>query len=316
MDTRKTIYQSPQGNLLVKGLRSNKILEAPVSLVFEGASVGEFQAIEVFETHDEFNTRPLMHVDIIANTFIRSTYRTSSGLSGTLGTSVVAAPALRPLGRELQYVAKVTSANLSMSENRVRTLIDAEFSSLARVQCEREYRLGEAALTFKVHFMALESFELDPSLLGSDAFRFFTISSMYANERYDGNLIRYCLRCERLDHEKDGNHDLLLTQDLKREAYLFRWAEPVRSISLLKTKGSQAPRGKPGALDSAGVEIALLYCSHPGMELGIQAFLAGSLDVNDDSLTVWGEWRNAPRRIPKNFEIKATFEMRARGPLS
>jgi hypothetical protein len=138
--------------------------------------------------------------------------------------------------------------------------------------------------------------------IANDRFRVLTLSSMFAdNERFDANAIRY---------EALGGAvtTLTLRKTTTRDEHLFPRAIPVGSwIELVKGRGSSWNPDSP----TIRIEIK----NPGGLQLGIQGFLASSTDPNDDSLSVWLEWIDAPDTIPGGTEQNLEFEVVATPPL-
>ena len=62
--------------------------------------------------------------------------------------------------------------------------------------------------------------------------------------------------------------------------------------------------------------IRLTISDPDGLQLGLQGFLASSLDPNDDSLSVWTEVLNPPSTLAQGTDYKVDFEVIAVAPLT
>ena len=57
------------------------------------------------------------------------------------------------------------------------------------------------------------------------------------------------------------------------------------------------------------MEITIEAVSAPVGQLGVQGYLAATTDHNDDSLSVWLEWVDAPAVVPAGTTIQARFRI-------
>lgn len=168
--------------------------------------------------------------------------------------------------------------------------------------------MNETRMILHVAFTALQDIALDSKLLGKDAFRFLTLSSMYSSaSRYDGNVIRF---------KKNGEVvNISLTQKNQR-GYIIEKDSPYCSeFGLLKETGSAGKPYTPGSPDSPSFQVKVLESSVPGEQLCLQAYLSESTNVNDDSLSVWLEWRDCPAVLEKGQEVSLAAEISALPPL-
>ena len=120
---------------------------------------------------------------------------------------------------------------------------------------------------------------------------------MFASvDQYDANVLRYqdrggTVRTIQLDHSTRRGAHLL-----PRGVELGNWFE------LIKSPGS---RWFP---DSPSIRVELPDRSKVPGRLGLQGYLAETVDPNDDSLSVWVEWLDAPKVIASG----TTLELDAR----
>ncbi len=301
------------------------ILEPPALLFHQGSAVdcpgtpGEdrFDAIEVLDRVAGTPNFPITWVDLIANTYFRGTYEERSGAVGSsalLGTSIIGSTSFRPAGTALRLIPSVTSAEVFTDlsiEDRIRIVLTAGFSSTASVESIRTYPvpvLGESVASLTVTFAALEDIALEERLLGTDAFRFVTGSTMFSTETiYDANVLRW--------EDSGGSlHVLRLTDTTLRDAHLLpAHADLGCWFELVKEPGSA------WSPDSPSVRIDVADCEHAkrgqGIELGINGFLVEDHDPNSDSLNVWVEWLDAPSVIPAGTELAIGFKVTVTPPV-
>jgi hypothetical protein len=188
-----------------------------------------------------------------------------------------------------------------------RSKITASFPGAASILLQRGIeglQVGRTRFNLSTRFTTLADIALSRSeeVIANDRFRVLTLSSMFAdNERFDANAIRY---------EALGGAvtTLTLRKTTTRDEHLFPRAIPVGSwIELVKGRGSSWNPDSP----TIRIEIK----NPGGLQLGIQGFLASSTDPNDDSLSVWLEWIDAPDTIPAGTEQNLEFEVVATPPL-
>jgi len=176
-------------------------------------------------------------------------------------------------------------------------------------------QVGTTLTGVTVEFLASQDIHLDAGQLGSDAFRLLTLSSMFAgiNEAssggyqpcYDANVLRW----------EDPNgliHMLRLDDDTPRDQHLLPTATVLGPwFELIKEPGSAWDPTDP---NSPCIRVDILGTTGITGRLGLQGFLAQTMDENDDSLNVWPEWIDAPDTINAGTEVTATFLVTATPP--
>jgi hypothetical protein len=141
--------------------------------------------------------------------------------------------------------------------------------------------------------------------LGNDAFRLGGLSSMFASPtQFDASIIRWM--------GADGSvHEVPLSGATPRNSYLF--AAPMQIAvggywELVKGPGSTWYPSSPS------IRVDLTGLSGVTGRVGVQGYLAGTTNPNDDSLSVWLEWLDAPATIPSGAAYQATFTVTATPP--
>jgi tetratricopeptide (TPR) repeat protein len=249
-----------------------------------------FKIVEIYENATTTRDFPLIWADLVSIGYFRSTYQKPEGPGARMGTPVVGAPSFRPASEPLKFIPQVTRADLTVGgPDHLRVKLAARFSSQADVEASRTYpptAAGRSTMDLTVKFVARESIKLDRDLRGFDAFRLLTLSSMFASiDQYDANLLRYeergaTVRTLQIDRSTRRNARLL-----PRGVELGSWFE------LIKTPGS---RWFP---DSPSIRVELAQRAQVPGRLGIQGYLVDSDNPNDDSLSVWVEWLDAPELL-------------------
>jgi hypothetical protein len=257
--------------------RADLIREAPITLMNNGDLVDDpntlgpdlFDNIEIYDQVPGSSSFPLTWADLIGNCFFRTTYQKSDGTTGNLGTSVVACPSYRKSGEVLlQFIPTITQAEVETglpAGERIRNTLTANFGSDANVTSVRTYPEPAIELTrtgVSVGFDTLQSISLDTSKLGTDAFRFVTVSSMFSNSAvYDANVLRW--------ETPDGLvKTFRLTNGTPRNAHLL---EPGTQLGcwfeLVKEPGST------WFPDSPTIRVEISNCENVSQQIGIQGFL-------------------------------------------
>lgn len=281
--------------------------EPAVPVYLDGGFVGEFRLIEAYDQAIPLSgCYPLTYVDIVANTYLRATYQKRDGSTAALGTSVVGGPSFRTSDGVLHFVPLPSRADVfTGGAERIRFELTAGYPGLAAVSSTRTFpdpAAGATPIGLSVQFAATSDISLHAGLLGSDAFRFTTASSMFLDDRtFDADLIRY---------EDAGGvvRTIELSNDTPRDVHLLPAAVPIGGwFELIKRPGSE------WFPDSPSVRVEIVAASCPAGCLGIQGFLAASDNANDDSLTVWLEWIGAPAIIPAGTVVSVDLLVTAFG---
>ena len=272
-------------------------LEAPVPIFHNGALIGghNHKVIEAFDQVPGTGSFPLVFVDLHANTFLRNTYQKPGGSGGALGTSVVGSASFRT-GAGLQFIPTVTRGDVTTNGffGRYHSDIDGSFGSQASINTLRDFPdpvIGKTTVGLSVDFTADQNINLaGGAFTGNDRFRMMTVSSMFSSSTvYDADMLRY----------EDTNGDiqtLQLTTTTARNTHLFTAPDEVGGwIELIKSPGST------WFSDSPTIRIDLT--NKGGLRLGVQGFLAGTTNPNDDSLSVWLEWLDAPNTITSGTSL-------------
>ena len=266
------------------------------------------EAVEGFFRVGRRNSYPQLFADLAANGYFRLTYQKRNGRSGRLGTSIATSPSYRT-NQTLDLVPDIqrTTVYAKGTGTTYRSKIRASFGGDASLILEKRLegvRVNRSRFELQSRIATLTDLALsrDTAVVGNDRFRVITFSSMFADrDRYDADLIRY----EALGGE---TVTLQLRNTTPRDAHLFASPQLVGSwVELVKTRGSTWNPDSP----SIRIEIK----NRGGLRLGVQGCLDGSPDPNDDSLSVWLEWIDAPESVPAGTVHDFEFEVIATPPL-
>jgi hypothetical protein len=136
---------------------------------------------------------------------------------------------------------------------------------------------------------------------GSDALRLMTLSSMLASVSqglYDADYLAI--------QDPAGNRRTIRLSDQLRNAHLFNAAMPTavgQSFALLKDNRATWNAGSPS------IEVRIVSVSAGVGQLGVQAYRLDSSNPNDDSLSVWLEWVDAPPSIGAGTVVEVSFQI-------
>ncbi len=282
------------------------VLEPAVPIFFNNSLIGghNHKIVEAFDQVPGTGSFPLVFVDLHTNTFLRNTYQKPDGSGAALGTSVVGSASFRTTSG-LQFIPTVTRGDVTAtSALRYASQIVGDFGTQASLTTTRSFPdpiVGKTTVGLTVDFTSDQNINLVTGFFtGNDRFRMMTVSSMFSTSSvYDADMIRY----------EDVNGDiqtLQLTSATARNSHLFSAADEVGGwIELIKSPGST------WFADSPTIRIDLTNTN--GMRLGVQGFLAGTTSPNDDSLSVWLEWLDAPDTIATGTNLGIEVDVVATG---
>ncbi len=297
------------GQLVLWGRESIAgVAEAAVPTYLDGALQGSFQGLEAYDKLPGQDSWPLTVVDLVANAFLRTTYQMADGSTGALGTSVVGSFSYRTAGG-LQYVPVGTTAAIGTGgADRLQLIREGQFGADATTRSTAtlpDPPLGSTTVTLTTRFEAQQPITLDAGLRGNDAFRLVSLSSMFADPfQFDASAIRW--------RDPGGDeHVMFLTANSPRDSHLF--AAPLEIavggyFELVKGTGASWYPASPS------VRMDLVGLSGMTGRVGIQGWLAATTNPNDDSLSLWLEWLDAPATIPSGSVYEATFTVTATPP--
>ncbi len=304
---RTNLYTSHDGLLEIQSARISSIVENPVAVVFDKKITNEVSTVEFFAKPEGSVHFPLLISDIVANGFLRQTYRLEDGRSATLGTSVLGSCSLRRADGTLFYIPQIETAALRVvSDSSLEITLEGSVSSRCTLRSTRRYNFVSdqlsATTVVRLDITMVDEFPLDKSLRNRDSFRLFTISSMFTPTHYDANKIQ-------VRRISGDNSTLSLNAASPSNQHLvLGLLSPGDIVEAIKEPGSNGKRYSPGSPDSPSVSIKYLRSSGMHPDLGVYAFWTGSKNINDDSLTMWGEVQEvdaleAGKNIWVEFEV-------------
>jgi hypothetical protein len=281
------------------------VLETAVPISHNGTLIDghNHKVVEAFDQVPGTGSFPLVFVDLHANTYLRNTYQTAIG-GAALGTSVVGSTSFRTTAG-LQFIPTVISSNVATGVfGRYSSEINGNFGSQATIFTTRTFPdplIGKTTVGLTIDFTADQNINLATGgFAGNDRFRMMTVSSMFSTSTvYDADMIRY--------EDVNGDiHTLQLTNATARNSHLLAAPDELGGwIELIKSPGST------WFADSPTIRVDLTNTN--GMRLGIQGFLAGTTNPNDDSLSVWLEWLDAPNTITAGTVVGIEVDVVASG---
>lgn len=292
------------------------IQEDPVPVFLNNVFQENAQVVEIFQNISGTSQFPLTGA-ALANTFIRLAYLNASSGSA-LGSSLIASASFRPQGEALELIPVVSRIDVSLGPNNTVALQQtAAFGTLATEIVTLEFPLGSFERTEvrgTISFVVNEDITLQADLLGKDAFRLLTVSTMFATlaEGWDTSALQFV--------DRHGvRQQLELSDATPRDSHLF-----LQALPLALTNAAFSTVKEPGSAwfpDSPTLEVTLHSATrtNPGgaaenLAVGIEGFLAASLDRNDDSLSVWFEAMLDAPTLPAQTRIDTVFTAAARPP--
>ncbi len=284
-------------------------VEPPVPVFHNGTEVGTqpYQAIELYHLVPGTASYPLVFADLVGNMFSRLAYMRADGAAVNLGTSTVGSASFRTDDQVFHYVPTVTRADVTTGgASRYRSVVTANFGGRAQVTSTKSFLtpvVGQSSSTVAVQFEALQDISLATRspCTTPHRLRLFTASSMFNDEtHFDADVLRY--------EDANGNIQTLVLKDITpTNAYLFPTAVEIGSwFELVKTGGSE------WFPDSPTIHVAIT--DKHGLRLGLQGYLLQSEDNNDDSLSVWLEWLDAPSSVTDGTQLNLDVTVTATPP--
>lgn len=282
--------------------------ERPAPVFHNSMAVGNqpYQAIELYHHVLGTSSYPLVFVDLVANLFSRIAYTRADGAAVNFGTSTVGSASFRT-NSGFNYVPTVSRADVTTGgASSYQSVVTANFGNLANVTSTKSFLtpvIGQSSNTVAVEFEALQDITLatGTSFTSNDRLRLFTASSMFNDEsNFDADVLRY--------EDANGNIQTLVLKDITpTNAYLFPSAVEIGSwFELVKTGGSAWFPDSP--------TIRVTIDDKHGLRLGLQGYLLQSDDNNDDSLSVWLEWLDAPNTVTAGTTLNLDVTVTATPP--
>lgn len=311
------------GEVALLAIPDGGVLEPGGPLTLNGTRVDDpdtpgsdtFTIIDFYDRVPGTGSYPISAADIIANGFIRPLVQLQDGSSTAFGTSVVTAPSFRPQGDPLDLIPDMLGADVFTGENDAEDRIAIENAGVYGTQASVVTRhlwpdpvIGRTETVVSYTWVAGADITLVSGGTGRgfDAFRLVMFSSMLAGADdgvYDARYLRVS--------PATGPSRTIEIPDAPRDRHLFAAPVPVAvggAFSLLKDNLATWNPGGPS------LQILIESVSVPGGQFGVQAYLAGTTNPNDDSLSVWLEWVDAPAVILAGTTIEATFRVVATPP--
>lgn len=308
-----TIYDN--GELALIARTNPGVQEPSIPIYLNGVRVNDpstggmdsFDLIDFFDRVPGTSSFPLSMADIVANGFIRPLVQRTDGTTSAIGTSIVTGPSFRPQFEPLDLIPDMVRADVTTGgSERVRVLGTGQYGGRATFVCERAYPdpiVGQTVVDIEYTWTASQAITL-PSAAngrGNDAFRFIMFSSMLASTPLGQYDARYIAVTDPL-----GRRRTLEVSDEIRNGYLFPMPRPIaagRSFALLKDNAATWNPGSPS------IEVQIISIAGAPGPIGVQGYRADTTDPNDDSLSVWLEWIDAPATIAAGTTIVARFRV-------
>ena len=306
------------GEVALLAIPDGGVLEPGVPLSLNGVPVvdpdnpgtGTFTIIDFYDRVPGTGSYPLSAADIIANGFIRPLVQRQDGSSSAFGTSIVTGPSFRPQGGPLDLIPDMLGADVLIGPNHAEDRIAIENAGVYGAQATITTRhlwpdpaVGRTEVVVSYTWVAEADITLATGSTGRgfDAFRLVMFSSMLADSDdgvYDARYLR--------TSPPGGPSRTIEIPESPRNRHLFAAPVPLGvggAFTLLKDNLATWNAGGPS------LQIVVESVSAPAGRLGVQAYLAGTTNPNDDSLSVWLEWVDAPAVVSAGTRIEATFRV-------
>jgi hypothetical protein len=293
------------GEVALLAITNLGVQEPSIALFRDGQRVDDpatggadlFDIIDFYDRVPGTSSYPLTMADIIANGYLRPLVQRSDGLTGSIGTSVVTGPSFRPSGQPLDIIPDMSRADVTTNlppSQRLRVQGTGAYGARATLVSRRHYPdpiVGRTTVLVDYTWTALQDIALAPAPggRGNDAFRLVMFSSMLASTvqgLYDARYLAIT--------DPQGRRRTIEVSDQVRNAHLFPAPRPTavgRSFALLKDNAASWNPGSPS------IEIEVLAAAQGGggqPQISVQGYRADTTNPNDDSLSVWLEWVDAP----------------------
>ena len=292
------------------------LLEPPVALYLDGVRVDDpatpgpdaYGIVEVYDRVPGTDSWPLTFADIIANGYVRPLVQRADGSTSAFGTSVITGPSFRVAGSGFDLIPEIAQADVQTdASSRVSIAGLGSFGGFVTLVCTRSYpdpEIGRSVIEVAATWVAVQAIDLEG--VGFDGLRLATISSMLADADaglYDGRYIAF--------ESPDGVRTVEEVDDAARGVHLFGAPRPTavgRSFGVFKDNGAAWNAGSPT------IEVRIVSASDNVGLLGVQGYLATTVDPNDDSLNLWLEWLDPPDPLSAGTSVSVELEIVATPP--
>jgi len=306
------------GEVALLAIPDGGVLEPPIPLFLGGSRVDDprtsgpdlFTIIDFYDRVPGTGSYPLSGADIIANGFIRPLVQRADGSASAFGTSVVTGPSFREQGHALDLIPEMFRADVSIGEPQGEDRVVVQGRGLyglrAALVSARSWpdpAVGRTEVVVRFEWEAIIDIPLATGSTGRgfDAFRLAMHSSMLADADqglYDARYLRVV--------DPLGRARTIEVRDSARDRYLFASPRPIAaggSFVLLKDNAAAWNAGSPS------IEVRVESVSATVGSLGVQGYLAGTTNPNDDSLSVWLEWVDAPAVVAEGTRVEGTLRV-------
>ncbi|MCB1968419.1 MAG: family 16 glycosylhydrolase, partial [Candidatus Accumulibacter sp.] len=289
------------------------VIEPAIPIHYNGLPIEghNHHAVELYDRTPDGTSFPSSFVDLVANTYVRDTYQKPDGSSGQYGTSFAATFSYRAAGgsQDFVYLPTVDRGDITTGGSAKYTdVVSGHFGSVANTTSTRSFADPTFDFT-RVGVSIVLDMQQDTALatgavrLAGDVLRAGTLATMFSTQQqFDASLILW-------EDTAGKVHSLQLDDATARDAHLFGTAQELGSwIELAKAAGSTWSPDSP--------TVRLVISNPHGLRLGVQGFLASSLNPNDDSLSVWPELLDPPNTLQQGSSYSVDFEVIAVAPLA
>ncbi|MBI2805270.1 MAG: hypothetical protein HYX68_09860 [Planctomycetes bacterium] len=285
------------------------VQENPVDVYYNGNFVGQANVIGGFQKTPGKNSYPQVWAQI-ANGASRGTYMKSDGTTGPFTTSVVDSFGFQTDDDHFVYPT-VTRFDIAFSKNVTTVTATTNLGNFATQTVTTVHplaKIGQTDWTSTMTFTVNQKIVLNSDVVGNDALRGPTISTMFTGQGYDANVINW----------KDPYGVLQQTRlnaSTNRDDYVFTAAQTLGTYyAATNEPGSPVNVGGP----TTQVTIQNAKVTYPGQAAGplvsnFQAYLADGT-ISDDTLSIWPELTNVPTTLSVGTVLTMTVKQTAIRP--
>lgn len=290
------------------------IAEPSVPVYFRGVSLGPYNVIEGHQRVGRTGSYPLVWSDVVANGYSRLTYSKADGTTATLASSLIGSVSYRT-STSFNLIPTVSRVDVDVVNNVASVQITAAFGTDATQIVTYQHplsALGRTVTNGTIAFTAAQDINLDSTLLGKDALRLVSISTMWtAAGGYDTSAVSFT--------DSTGARQRLLLADTSGDSHLFTTPYPLATTGATFTAVKQP--GSPWSPDSPTVQLTVTAAtltppsgSAGRLAVGLEGWRQNSTDPRDDSLSLWPEVLGAPATLTAGSRIDVRFQAVATPP--
>ncbi|MFO0929029.1 MAG: hypothetical protein U0736_18740 [Gemmataceae bacterium] len=305
-ETPATLFDN--GTFAVVAETRAGIAEPAVPVYYRNELRGSFNVIEGYQRASRTASFPLVWSDVIANTYSRLTYQKADGTSASLASSLIGSVSFRS-ATGLHLVPTVSRVDVDVSNNVASVRITAAFGADAAEVVTYRHPLsviGRTMMTGSIAFTPAQDITLDSGLLGKDALRLLTVSTMFTGTgAYDTSAVRFV--------DSTGAAQRLPLAGTSGDSHLFATPYPLAATGATFTAIKEP--GSTWYPDSPTLQVNLIDAaftpaggSAGRLAVGLEGWRQNSPNPNDDSVSLWPEVLSGLAALPAGSRLDVQFQ--------